>query len=70
MLQSSVLIDAVFCLLREGKKEKKKKRDRIGQGFFSPGQICFAGYAVLGFSSLLGAIKSCFKGQSLNFICT
>jgi hypothetical protein len=38
MLQSSVLIDAVFCLLREGKKEKKKRETELVRVFFPQGR--------------------------------
>jgi hypothetical protein len=38
-------------------------------GFF-PGQTHPAGCAAPGFSNLLGTSKSCFKDQSLNFMCT
>jgi hypothetical protein len=45
-----------------------KKRKRNGQGAFFPGwdMPCWLCHVVL--FQLLGAIKSCFKGQSLNFI--
>jgi hypothetical protein len=51
-------------------ERRKKKRGETVTGFFSPGQTCPVGCAVLGFSQLLGAIKSCFMGQSLYFMCT
>jgi hypothetical protein len=55
---------SIFCLLRE--KNKKKKQP----GFFFPGRDTLCWLCCVGFSQLLGAIKSCFKGQSLNFMCT
>jgi hypothetical protein len=63
----------MLYLLFEKKKEEKKKnyrkrRERWPRGFF-PGQTSPIGCAMLGFSWLVGAIKSCFKGQSLNFMC-
>jgi hypothetical protein len=47
----------------------RRKKERNGQGAFFPGWntpcwLCWAG-----FSLLLVAIKSCFKGQSLIFMC-
>jgi hypothetical protein len=56
-----------YLLLIE--RERKKKKGRKSQGAFFPGQTCPFGFAVLGFSRLLGAIKGCFKGQTLNFMC-
>jgi hypothetical protein len=51
---------SIFCLLR------KKMARRI----FSPGQDMPCWLCCVGFFWLVGAIKSCFKGQFLNFICT
>jgi hypothetical protein len=50
--------------------KKKKKEGEMAGGFSSQGRYTLAGCALQGFSRLLGAIKSCFKGQSLNFMCT
>jgi hypothetical protein len=53
------------------KEKEKKKKGETAQGFFPrAGQTHPAGYAALGFFWVLGAIKSCFKGQSLNFMST
>jgi hypothetical protein len=57
---------SVFCLLRE---DKEKKKEETARGLFFPGQTHPDSCAALGFSSLLGVIKSCFNGQSLNFMC-
>jgi hypothetical protein len=64
--QGSVLsvsgpLSSTFC--------KKKKKGRNSQGLF-PRQTCPSGCAAPRFPWLLGAIKCCFKGQSLNFMCT
>jgi hypothetical protein len=45
---------------------KKKRKKEKGE----TGQICPIGSAMPGFSQLLGAIKNCFSGQSLNFMHT
>jgi hypothetical protein len=51
--------------LRE-EKERERKKEEMARVFFSRAHMpCW-----LGFSRLLGAIKRCFKGQSLNFMCT
>jgi hypothetical protein len=47
----------------------ERKEGEMGRGLF-PGQTYLGGSAMLGFPWLLGAIKSCFKGQFLNFMCT
>jgi hypothetical protein len=57
----------MICLLLIKKKKREREND---QGAFFPGQVCPAGCAMVGFSRLVGAIKSCFKGQSLNLMCT
>jgi hypothetical protein len=59
----------LYLLLFE-EKEKKKKKEKGETGHFFPGQTCPSGCATLGFPWLLYVIKSSFKGQSLNFICT
>jgi hypothetical protein len=43
-------------------------REETARGLY-PRADC-VGCAMLGFSQLLGSIKGCFKGQSLNFMCT
>jgi hypothetical protein len=61
-----------YLLIFENRKEKKKKgkeKDKWPGSFF-PGWLCTSGYATLGFLWLLGAIKSCLKGQSLDFMYT
>jgi hypothetical protein len=54
---------------RKEKEREKEKQQGVGSFFFSR-----AGHALLavlcGFLKLLGAIKGCFKGQSLNLIYT
>jgi hypothetical protein len=61
----------MLCLLLISRKAKQKRKGEKVRGHFSnPQQTLPAGYAALGFSMLIGAIKSCFKGQSLNFMCT
>jgi hypothetical protein len=52
------------------KEFKKKKKKEIQPRAFFPGQPCPVDCAALGFFWLLDAIKGCFKGQSLNFMCT
>jgi hypothetical protein len=64
MSQSSILIDALSSAI-----ERKKEREKWPGGFL-PGQTHPAGCSMLGFSQLLVAVKSCFNGQSLNFMCT
>jgi hypothetical protein len=55
---------------REREREKReKKREKQPGGFFL-GHTCPIGSARPGFFWLLGTIKNCFKGQSLNFMCT
>jgi hypothetical protein len=49
--------------------EKKMKREKW-TGDFIPVQTCPRGYVMLAFLRLLNIIKSYFKGQSLNFMCT
>jgi hypothetical protein len=48
--------------------ERRKTREKWPRAFF-PGQTCPVDFAMLKFSLLLGAIKCCFKGHSLNFMC-
>jgi hypothetical protein len=70
----------LYILLFEKKKERKREREREGKegrkreekwpGPFCLGQTHPIDCAMPGFSQLLGAIKSCFKGQLLNFMCT
>jgi hypothetical protein len=64
----------LYLLLLQTNKIKKKKKQRKRRetwlvGFF-PGQIYPSGSTTLGFLWLLGVIKSCLNGQSLNFMCT
>jgi hypothetical protein len=72
MLQSLILFDTLqFCLmfyLLLVEREKKKKKN--GQGAFFPQWDIPSWLCCVGFSQLLGAITSCFKSQSLNFMCT
>jgi hypothetical protein len=56
-----------FRRLGVERKEKNKKREKQPRAFFPRADTpCWS----LGFFQLLGANKSCFKGQSLNFMCT
>jgi hypothetical protein len=50
-------------------KREKKKIKEMARGLFSQVRTCLAGCAA-GFSQLLGAIKSCFKCKSWNFMST
>jgi hypothetical protein len=59
----------LYFLLIEGKKKKKERKTAKGP-YFSLGQTRPIGCAVPGFFWMLGAFKSCFKGQSLNLMCT
>jgi hypothetical protein len=63
MLQGLVLRSLMLCLLLFAIKKGEMIR-----GLF-PQQTHPSGCDVLGFPWLLGAIESCFKGQSLNFMC-
>jgi hypothetical protein len=68
-----ILTDTLSSAYWEKKKKKNKetkKTENLPGGFFLSGQTCPAGSAALGYSRLLGAIKSCFKDQSLNFMWT
>jgi hypothetical protein len=47
---------------------RKKKREKWLRAFFPPEQICPVSCVMSGFFWLLGIIKGCFKGQSLNFM--
>jgi hypothetical protein len=57
-------------MLDERKKRKKKMRNSLGEGAFFPGLDIPCWLFHSGFLWLLGAIKSSFKGRSLNFIRT
>jgi hypothetical protein len=61
MLQSLVLLNALSLLT-----ERKKGKGEMARGLFSQSRHTL----LLGFFWLLGAIKGCFKGRSLNFMCT
>jgi hypothetical protein len=56
---------SVFYFLQGKKKIKGRNKQRL-----FPRQTLPTGCATSGFPWLLGAIKCCFKGQSLNFLCT
>jgi hypothetical protein len=58
----------MVCLLFV-KRKRERKREKQSGSFF-PEQKCLAACTMPGFSWLLGAIKSYFKGQSLNSMCT
>jgi hypothetical protein len=60
----------MICLLLFEKIRKEREREIRPWDFFSPGKIHSIGCAKPRFSQQLGAIKSCFKSQSLNFMCT
>jgi hypothetical protein len=65
MSQDSILFYALsfdFC-------KKKKENGEMARVIF-PRQTHPSGCATLDFPQLLDAIKSCFKGKSLNFMCT
>jgi hypothetical protein len=63
MLQGLILIDALSSAYWKRKKKRKgKKREELPGGIFFPRETHPIGCAVPGFSQLLGAIKSCFKG--------
>jgi hypothetical protein len=47
---------------KERKREKERKGRNYQGAFFFPRETHPIGCAVPGFSQLLGAIKSCFKG--------
>jgi hypothetical protein len=60
----------MLYLLLVGKKKKTKNKRAMVRGLFFPGPDMPCWLCHVGFLQLLGAIKGCFKGQSLNFICT
>jgi hypothetical protein len=66
MPQCSILFDDLSSAFKKKRKEKGKT---VRDPFF-PGQKLTSGSATPRFFWLLGAIESCFKGQSLNFMCT
>jgi hypothetical protein len=51
------------------KKENKEEKGEMARGLFSQGRAPYW-LPVPGFFWLLGAIKRCFVGQCLNFVCT
>jgi hypothetical protein len=56
----------------EKKNEKKRKKERKGEtawGFFSKADMSSGLYCSRNFQAV-GAIKGCFKDQTLTFICT
>jgi hypothetical protein len=64
MSHSLILVDA----LSSAYWKKKKKKGEWLRAFFPPEQICPVSCVMSGFFWLLGIIKGCFKGQSLNFM--
>jgi hypothetical protein len=65
MSQGLILFGAYFLLFV---KKKKERKGRNSQEAFFLGHTHPIDCAAPGFSLLLGAIKSCFKCQSLNFM--
>jgi hypothetical protein len=64
MSQGLILLDALPSVF--WKKTKKERNGRNGQGAFSQGRhALFIGCAMLCFSHLLGAIKSCSNSPSI-----
>jgi hypothetical protein len=55
--------------LKKERKEERKEKGEMTRGFFS-GQTHPSGCSTPGFPWLLSAIKSCFNGESLNFMYT
>jgi hypothetical protein len=62
---SSILSLLLFA--RKGKKQKREKWPETFPKADAPQWLC---HPMPGLPQLLGAIKSCFKGQSLGFMCT
>jgi hypothetical protein len=68
IFQGLILLDALSSAL---KKEKRKEKGEMARVLFSQGRHTLLAVSHQNFSGwLLGTIKSCFKGQSLNFIRT